>query len=126
MNCFKTPRHFPDATESSVSQDAPGVRLARSRKRNGGFTVVEAVVAMGVIAVAGAASMMALVQLNKKADAMRTLNNGRAIVQRGGAAGHVHLQHRGDQRVWRQRANRHADRVVPLAAGRPHLEDPAG
>ena len=44
--------------------------------------MIQAVVAMGVIAVAGAASMMALVQLNNKAAAMRTLNNARSIVQR--------------------------------------------
>lgn len=38
--------------------------------------------AMGVIAIAGAASTTALVQLNNKAAQMRTLNNARAIVQR--------------------------------------------
>lgn len=37
---------------------------------------------MGIVAVAGAAGMMALVQVNNKAVAMRTLNNARAIVQR--------------------------------------------
>ena len=54
----------------------------RLRANTSGFTLIQAVIAMGVIAVAGAAGMMALVQLNKKADAMRTLNNARAIVQR--------------------------------------------
>lgn len=66
--------------DSSASLDAPRFRLSRAKK--GGFSVVQAVVAMGVIAVAGAAGMMALVQLNNKAAAMRTLNNARAIVQR--------------------------------------------
>ena len=37
---------------------------------------------MGVIAISGAAGITALVQLNNKAAAMRTLNNARAIVQR--------------------------------------------
>ena len=65
------------------SNAAPGARWFRPlRRRKGGFSVVQAVVAMGVIAVAGAAGIMALVQLNKKAAAMRTLNNARAVVQR--------------------------------------------
>lgn len=54
----------------------------RLRANTGGFTVIQAVVAMGIIAIAGAAGMMALVQMNNKAAAMRTLNNARAIVQR--------------------------------------------
>ncbi len=44
--------------------------------------MMQAVVAMGVIAIAGAAGITALVQLNNKAAAMRTLNNARAVVQR--------------------------------------------
>ena len=58
------------------------VGLWSFRRRMSGFTVIQAVVAMGVIAIAGAAGMMALVQVNNKAAAMRTLNNARAIVQR--------------------------------------------
>lgn len=58
------------------------MRLPALRRNAGGFTVIQAVVAMGIIAVAGAAGMMALVQLNNKAAAMRTLNNARAVVQR--------------------------------------------
>ncbi len=53
-----------------------------TRAKAGGFTVIQAVVAMGIVAVAGAAGMMALVQMNNKAAAMRTLNNARAVVQR--------------------------------------------
>ena len=54
----------------------------RVRANTSGFTVIQAVVAMGIIAIAGAAGMMALVQMNNKAAAMRTLNNARAVVQR--------------------------------------------
>ena len=61
----------------------PGTALSRlARAKAGGFTVIQAVVAMGIVAVAGAAGMMALVQMNNKAAAMRTLNNARAVVQR--------------------------------------------
>lgn len=70
----------PGAVDLSVPPVGPRFRLSRAKKS--GFSVVQAVVAMGVIAVAGAAGMMALVQLNNKAAAMRTLNNARAIVQR--------------------------------------------
>ena len=44
--------------------------------------MIQAVVAMGVIAIAGAASLMALVQLKNKSASMRTLNNARAVLQR--------------------------------------------
>ena len=43
---------------------------------------MQAIIGMGIIAVAGAAGVTALVQMNNKAAAMRTLNNARAIVQR--------------------------------------------
>lgn len=73
-----------DLTDSAATPSAApnALRVHLLRKKAGGFTMLQAVVAMGVIAVAGAAGMMALLQLNKKADAMRTLNNARAIVQR--------------------------------------------
>ena len=70
----------PTSAEAHASSNSRRIRSLRRRK--GGFTVVQAVVAMGVIAIAGAAGMMALVQVNNKAAAMRTLNNARAIVQR--------------------------------------------
>ena len=65
---------------------APPKAFARSwgrlRSKAGGFTVIQAVMAMGIVAVAGAAGMMALVQINNKAAAMRTLNGARGVVQR--------------------------------------------
>lgn len=77
----KNSSHLPHSTATQAA--APSAfQFHLLRRGTGGFTVLQAVIAMGVIAVAGAAGMMALVQLNKKADAMRTLNNARAIVQR--------------------------------------------
>jgi type II secretory pathway pseudopilin PulG len=64
------------------SPAVPGLVAMLRRRKLAGFTVVQAVIAMGVIAVAGAAGTMALVQLNNKAAAMRTLNSARAVVQR--------------------------------------------
>lgn len=69
-----------DAAESHAPLAPARFRL--SRRKKAAFSIVQAVVAMGVISVAGAAGIMALVQLNNKAAAMRTLNNARAIVQR--------------------------------------------
>ena len=80
MNLGKSSFLSRDAAESSAAPGALRLRLSRAKKA--GFSVVQAVVAMGVISIAGAAGMMALVQLNNKAAAMRTLNNARAIVQR--------------------------------------------
>ncbi len=72
----------PAASSRSVKPGVPAIRLSALRQKAGGFTVIQAVVAMGIVAVAGAAGMMALVQLNNKAASMRTLNNARAVVQR--------------------------------------------
>ena len=47
-----------------------------------GFSLVQAVVAMAVIVIAGMASVEALILTNQRAAAMRTTNNARAIVQR--------------------------------------------
>ena len=70
------------ALNRSVEPTGAGKRLSALRRKAGGFTVIQAVVAMGIVSVAGAAGMMALVQLNNKAASMRTLNNARAVVQR--------------------------------------------
>ena len=72
----------PPAPTGSVAPTDSALRLRALRRKAGGFTVIQAVVAMGIVAVAGAAGMMALVQLNNKAASMRTLNNARAVVQR--------------------------------------------
>ena len=80
MHCSLPSIPLSTSADSAVSANTLWFRPLRKRK--GGFSVVQAVVAMGVIAVAGAAGIMALVQLNKKAAAMRTLNNARAVVQR--------------------------------------------
>ena len=72
----------PAAASRSVEPAVPAMRLSALRRKAGGFTVIQAVVAMGIVSVAGAAGMMALVQLNNKAASMRTLNNARAVVQR--------------------------------------------
>jgi hypothetical protein len=39
-------------------------------------------ISMGLVAMCGAAGIISLIQLNKKAVAVRTLNNARAVVQR--------------------------------------------
>ena len=77
------PDHISEsATRTAASPAVPGLRALVRRRKSAGFTVIQAVVAMGVIAVAGASSMLALVQLNNKAASMRTLNNARAVLQR--------------------------------------------
>ncbi len=73
--------HLPIGIGNSDARLAP-FRLKFAKSRTAGFTIVQTVIAMGVIAISGAAAMMALVQLNNKAAAMRTLNNARAVVQR--------------------------------------------
>lgn len=78
---LKTSRQLAVAFDTSVSLTAPRFRLSR-KARCAGFSIVQAVIAMGIISIAGAAGIMALVQLNNKAAAMRTLNNARAVVQR--------------------------------------------
>ena len=73
--------HLPLGTPNAGPSPAP-MRLNFAKARTTGFTIVQTVIAMGVIAISGAAGMMALVQLNNKAAAMRTLNNARSVVQR--------------------------------------------
>lgn len=52
------------------------------RGRKAGFTLVQVMIATAIIVIVGLASVQALVQMNRKAAAMRTLNNARAVVQR--------------------------------------------
>ena len=80
MSGIQTPVLVKDP--ASPSQVPALLRFHLSRARKTGFSLVQTVVAMGVIAISGAAGVTALVQLNNKAAAMRTLNNARAIVQR--------------------------------------------
>ena len=77
-----TTMHLDHINESDMRPTVPGLRVLVRRRKRSGFTMIQAVVAMGVIAIAGASSMLALVQLNNKAAAMRTLNNARAVLQR--------------------------------------------
>ena len=79
MPAFPQNLRIPGLAEPAASRT---MRLAGLRAKAGGFTVIQAVVAMGIVAIAGASGMMGLVQMNNKAAAMRTLNNARAVVQR--------------------------------------------
>jgi type II secretory pathway pseudopilin PulG len=73
----------PHSSETEDSIPSPSeMRFCVAKARKAGFSLIQVVVAMGVISIAGAAGITALVQLNNKAAAMRTLNNARAIVQR--------------------------------------------
>ena len=80
MHQATTSLHTGEA-EESIPEPA-GLRITLAKARKAGFSLIQVVVAMGVISIAGAAGITALVQLNNKAAAMRTLNNARAIVQR--------------------------------------------
>lgn len=46
------------------------------------FSIIQALMAMAIVVIAGMASVQTLVLTNRKAASMRTLNNARAIVQR--------------------------------------------
>jgi type II secretory pathway pseudopilin PulG len=63
---------------------APAALSSRGRRRHrvGGFTLVQVMVAVGVVAICGLASIQALMLINRKAAAMRVLISGRAVVQR--------------------------------------------
>lgn len=58
-----------------------GMATCRSRGR-AGIALIQVIMAMGLIAMCGAAGLRALIEINRKAAAMRTLNQARAIVQR--------------------------------------------
>jgi hypothetical protein len=50
--------------------------------RRAGIALIQVIMAMGIIALCGAAGLRALIEINRKAASMRTLNQARAIVQR--------------------------------------------
>ena len=52
------------------------------RTQTAGFTIVQVMVAMGVIIICGIAGVQALALVNQKAAAMRLMTNARAVVQR--------------------------------------------
>jgi hypothetical protein len=57
--------------------------MTRSRRRaEAGIALVQVIMAMGMIALCGAAGLRALIEMNRKAAAMRTISQARAIVQR--------------------------------------------
>ena len=75
-------------TTCSVKQIAPALapivpRMA-TRRFSGvaGIALIQVIMAMGMIALCGAAGLRALIEINRKAAAMRTLAQARAIVQR--------------------------------------------
>jgi hypothetical protein len=60
----------------------PALMAPRRRPRVAGIALIQVIMAMGIIALCGAAGLRALIEINRKAAAMRTLNQSRAIVQR--------------------------------------------
>jgi len=72
----------------STLAPAPSARLDRgmvSASKNvlrRAFTLVEIMIAVGVIAVCGLAAVQALILIDRKATAMRVMTNARAVVQR--------------------------------------------
>ncbi len=62
----------------------PCPTATRMLRRSGaaGIALVQVIIAMGMIALCGAAGLRALIEMNRKAAAMRTLAQARAIVQR--------------------------------------------
>lgn len=71
-----SPKGVAVSPDSVVSPSA----LGRGRA-TGGFSMVQALIAMTIVVIAGLASVEALVLTNRKAAAMRTVNNARAVVQ---------------------------------------------
>jgi len=61
----------------------PLCRHAPMRRRKlSAFTLVQVMIATGIIVIVGLASVQALMLMNRKAAAMRTLNSARSVVQR--------------------------------------------
>ena len=56
--------------------------MIRRKRSQAGIALVQVIMAMGIIALCGAAGLRALIEINRKAAAMRTINQARAIVQR--------------------------------------------
>jgi hypothetical protein len=54
----------------------------RRRQALAGIALVQVIMAMGMIALCGAAGLRALIEINRKASAMRIVSQARAIVQR--------------------------------------------
>ena len=67
---------IPDAPSAPL-----GMRIRRFRGQ-AGIALIQVIMAMGIIALCGAAGLRSLIEINRKAAAMRTLNQARAIVQR--------------------------------------------
>lgn len=59
-----------------------GMQRSGRRSTQAGIALVQVIIAMGMIALCGAAGLRALIEMNRKAAAMRTLSQARAIVQR--------------------------------------------
>src|SRR5688500_8898864 len=57
-------------------------RTGDIRTDSTGMALIQVIVAMAMIMLCGVAGVRALVEMNRKAAAMRTLNNARAVVQR--------------------------------------------
>ncbi|MGB8167004.1 MAG: hypothetical protein WCF18_05895 [Chthoniobacteraceae bacterium] len=68
------------ASAPADAEIAPG--MARPSRREAGIALIQVIMAMGMIALCGAAGLRALIEINRKAAAMRTLSQARAIVQR--------------------------------------------
>lgn len=69
------------ASDSAVAPATAGM-TTRRRRGLAGIALVQVIMAMGVIALCGASGLRALIEVNRKAAAMRTINQARAIVQR--------------------------------------------
>lgn len=80
----------PKMTMCSVNQitSAPAAGLIargmapRRARSQAGIALIQVIMAMGIIALCGAAGLRALIEINRKAASMRTINQARAIVQR--------------------------------------------
>ncbi len=69
------------APAPAVARTVPGMATRRAG-RSAGIALVQVMMAMGMIALCGAAGLRSLIEINRKAAAMRTLVQARAIVQR--------------------------------------------
>lgn len=69
------------ALPAAAAPAAAGMTI-RGQRRQAGIALVQVIMAMGIIALCGAAGLRALIEINRKAAAMRTMNQARAIVQR--------------------------------------------
>src|SRR5262249_50848785 len=71
-----------DATRSGPGAPAPVLHRRLRHCRRGAFTLVQVMIAVGVIAICGLASIQALMLINRKAAVMRVMSSARAVVQR--------------------------------------------